>query len=66
MTLLSDIISASAQLHNSNHPPSDEYDRQVRELVQYFRRLQTTKALDSLANDESFLDVSSFICIKSI
>ncbi|CDM26903.1 COP9 signalosome complex subunit 3 [Penicillium roqueforti FM164] len=56
MTLLSDIISASAQLHNSNHPPSDEYDRQVRELVQYFRRLQTTKALDSLANDESFLD----------
>ncbi|KAJ5258094.1 COP9 signalosome complex subunit [Penicillium chrysogenum] len=56
MTLLSDIISASAHLHSSNHLPSDEYDRRIRELVEYFRRLQTTKALESFANDESFLD----------
>ncbi|KAF4760792.1 hypothetical protein HAV15_007328 [Penicillium sp. str.  len=56
MTLLSDIISASANLHHSNHLPSDEYDRRIRDLVEYFRRLQTTKALDSFANDESFLD----------
>ncbi|KAJ9481681.1 hypothetical protein VN97_g11784 [Penicillium thymicola] len=56
MTLLSDIISASANLHHSNHLPSDEYDRRIRDLVEYFRRLQTTEALDSFANDESFLD----------
>ncbi|KAJ5509129.1 hypothetical protein N7527_011272 [Penicillium freii] len=55
MTLLSDIISASANLH-SNHLPSDEYDRRIRDLVEYFRRLQTTKALDSFANDESCLN----------
>jgi hypothetical protein len=61
MTLLSDIISASAHLHRSNHLNSDEYDRRIRELVEYFRRLQTTKALESFANDESFLDVSTFI-----
>lgn len=65
MTLLSDIISASANLHHSNHLPSDEYDRRIRDLVEYFRRLQTTEALDSFANDESFLDVSSFIYIES-
>lgn len=63
MTLLSDIISASAHLHSSNHLPSDEYDRRIRELVEYFRRLQTTKALESFANDESFLDVSTFTYI---
>lgn len=56
MTLLSDIISASANLHHSNHLPSDEYDRRIRDLVEYFIRLQTTKALDSFANDETFLD----------
>ncbi|CAI7570777.1 unnamed protein product [Penicillium glandicola] len=56
MTLLSDIISASAHLHDSNHLPSNEYDRRIRELVEYFRRLQSTKALDSFANDVSFLD----------
>ncbi|OQD72159.1 hypothetical protein PENPOL_c001G02894 [Penicillium polonicum] len=55
MTLLADIISASANLH-SNHLPSDEYDRRIRDLVEYFRRLQTTKALDSFANDESCLN----------
>ncbi|KAJ5964632.1 uncharacterized protein N7479_004508 [Penicillium vulpinum] len=55
MTLLSDIISASAHLHNSNHLPSDEYDRRIRELVEYFRRLQSTKALDSFASDGTFL-----------
>ncbi|KAJ5447852.1 hypothetical protein N7445_002673 [Penicillium cf. griseofulvum] len=56
MALLSDIISASAHLHNSNQLPSDEYDRRIRELVEYLRRLQSTKALDSLANDKSVLD----------
>ncbi|KAJ5824415.1 hypothetical protein N7447_006755 [Penicillium robsamsonii] len=56
MTLLSDIISASAHLHSSNQLPSDEYDRRIRELVEYFRRLQSTKALDSLASDKSVLD----------
>jgi hypothetical protein len=61
MTLLPDIISASAHLHRSNHLNSDEYDRRIRELVEYFRRLQTTKALESFADDESFLDVSTFI-----
>ncbi|KAJ5503102.1 hypothetical protein N7463_005976 [Penicillium fimorum] len=56
MTLLSDIISASAHLHSSDQLPSDEYDRQIRELVEYFRRLQSTKSLHSLANDKSVLD----------
>ncbi|KAJ5170651.1 uncharacterized protein N7500_003434 [Penicillium coprophilum] len=56
MTLLSDIISASAHLTNSNQLPSDEYDRRIRELVEYFRRLQSTKALDSLASDKSVFD----------
>jgi hypothetical protein len=65
MTLLSDIVSASANLHHSNHLPSDEYDRRIRDLVEYLRRLQTTKALDSFANDEPFLDVSSFTYTKS-
>lgn len=65
MTLLSDIISASANLHHPNHLPSDEYDRRIRDLAEYFRRLQTTKALDSFANDESFLNVSSSIYTKS-
>lgn len=64
MTLLADIISASANLH-SNHLPSDEYDRRIRDLVEYFRRLQTTKALDSFANDESCLNVSSLVYTKS-
>jgi COP9 signalosome complex subunit 3 len=61
MALLSDIISASAHLHNSNQLPSDEYDRRIRELVEYLRQLQSTKALDSLANDKSVLDVRTFI-----
>lgn len=65
MILLSDIVSASAHLHHSNHLPSDEYDRRIRELVEYLRRLQTTKALDSCVSDESVLNVSSFIHIKS-
>ncbi|OQE41794.1 hypothetical protein PENCOP_c004G07138 [Penicillium coprophilum] len=56
MTLLSDMISASAHLNNSNQLPSDEYDRRIRELVEYFRRLQSTKALDSLVSDKSVLD----------
>ncbi|KAG0156536.1 hypothetical protein PDIDSM_3717 [Penicillium digitatum] len=56
MTLLSEIISASAHLHHSNNLPSDEYDNQIRELVEYFRRLQMTKALDSFVNDESVLN----------
>ncbi|KGO65025.1 hypothetical protein PITC_042440 [Penicillium italicum] len=56
MTLLSDIVSASARLHHSSHLPSGEYDRRIRELVEYFRRLQTTKALDSFDNDESVLN----------
>ncbi|KAJ5473659.1 hypothetical protein N7475_003225 [Penicillium sp. IBT 31633x] len=56
MTLLSDLIAASAHLHNPINLPNDEYDRRIRELVEYFRRLLSTKALDAFAEDESFLN----------
>lgn len=55
MALISDLLSASAHLHNPM--ASEEYDRRVRELVDYFKKLLSTKTLDSSANDESSLDV---------
>jgi hypothetical protein len=60
---LGDSVSKAPRWFVSNHSnnlPSDEYDNQIRELVEYFRRLQMTKALDSFVNDESVLNVSSF------
>ncbi|KAJ5543037.1 hypothetical protein N7535_005461 [Penicillium sp. DV-2018c] len=56
MTVLSDIVAASARLHNATTLPNDEYDRRTRELVEYFRRLLSTKALVSLADDESLIN----------
>lgn len=64
MTLLSDLIAASAHLHNPINLPNDEYDRRIRELVEYFRRLLSTKALDAFAEDESFLNVCSFLYVQ--
>ncbi|KAJ5788091.1 hypothetical protein N7457_003081 [Penicillium paradoxum] len=56
MIQLSDLTSASAHLYNSSHLPNEEYDRRIRELVEYFKRLLSTNALDSFAKDDSFLD----------
>ncbi|KAJ5295182.1 hypothetical protein N7508_010003, partial [Penicillium antarcticum] len=56
MTLVSDLAAASAHVHDSAKLPSGDYDRQLRELVEYLKRLLSTKALDALANDESILD----------
>ncbi|KAJ5770776.1 uncharacterized protein N7511_002827 [Penicillium nucicola] len=56
MTILSDFAAASAHLHDSARLTSGEYDRGLRELVEYSRRLLSTKALDTLASDESILD----------
>lgn len=58
MTLLSDVITASARLHNPAQLSNDEYDHRIREVVEYFKQLLTTKALEPLASDESFLPVS--------
>lgn len=58
MTLVSDLAAASANVHDSAKLSSGDYDRRLRELVEYLRRLLSTKALDTLANDESILDVS--------
>lgn len=58
MTLVSDLAAASAHVHDSAKLSSGDYDRRLRELVEYLRRLLSTKALDTLANDESILDVS--------
>lgn len=58
MTLVSDLAAASAHVYDSAKLSSDDYDRRLRELVEYLRRLLSTKALDTLANDESILDVS--------
>jgi hypothetical protein len=58
MTLVSDLAAASANVHDSAKLSSGDYDRRLRELVEYMRRLLSTKALDTLANDESILDVS--------
>jgi hypothetical protein len=65
MTVLSDIVAASARLHNSTTLPNDEYDRRIRESVEYFRRLLSTKALVSLADDESLLNVRSLVYLES-
>ncbi|KAJ5341623.1 hypothetical protein N7541_010747 [Penicillium brevicompactum] len=54
MALISDLLSASAHLHNPM--ASEEYDRRIRELVDYLKKLLSTKTLDSSANDESSLD----------
>ncbi|OGE54814.1 hypothetical protein PENARI_c005G11326 [Penicillium arizonense] len=56
MTLVSDLAAASAHVHDSAKLSSGDYDRRLRELVEYLRRLLSTKALDTLANDESILD----------
>ena len=37
--------------------PSDEYERRIRELVDYCKRLSSTKTLDTSIHEESFLDV---------
>jgi COP9 signalosome complex subunit 3 len=58
MTLASDLAAASAHLHDSARLSSSEYDRRLRELVEYLRRLLSTGALDILANKETILDVS--------
>lgn len=55
MALIADLLSASAHLHSPM--ANEEYDRRIRELVDYFKRLLSTKALDSAANVESYLDV---------
>jgi hypothetical protein len=60
MALISELLSASAQLHNPII--NAEYDRRVRELVDYFKRLLSTKTLESSANDETFLDVGNPAC----
>jgi COP9 signalosome complex subunit 3 len=57
MALISDLLSASAQLHNPTI--NAEYDRGIRDLVDYFKRLLSTKTLDACANDETFLDVGN-------
>ncbi|CAG8182398.1 unnamed protein product [Penicillium salamii] len=54
MALMSDLLSAGAHLQAPM--PSDEYDRRIRELVDYLKRLSSTKTLDPSAYDESFLD----------
>ncbi|CAI7573563.1 unnamed protein product [Penicillium bialowiezense] len=54
MALIADLLSASAHLHSPM--ANEEYDRRIRELVDYFKRLLSTKALDSAANVESYLD----------
>ncbi|CAG8023800.1 unnamed protein product [Penicillium olsonii] len=54
MALISDLLSASAHLQTSM--PSDEYERRIRELVDYCKRLSSTKTLDTSIHEESFLD----------
>ncbi|CAG7937779.1 unnamed protein product [Penicillium salamii] len=54
MALMSDLLSAGAHLQAPM--PNDEYDRRIRELVDYLKRLSSTKTLDPAAYDESFLD----------
>lgn len=63
MALISDLLSASAHLHNPII--DDEYDRRIRDLVEYFKRLLSTKSLDACANDETFLDVGNPVLCNS-
>lgn len=64
MALMSDLLSAGAHLQAPM--PNDEYDRRIRELVDYLKRLSSTKTLDPAAYDESFLDVrAETACFES-
>lgn len=59
MATISALVSASARLHNSAGLSDEDYDRQIRDLVTYFKHSLSTKALDSVARDDALLDVSS-------
>lgn len=59
MTIISDLVSASAKLHSANALSDEEYDRRIRDHVEYLRQLISTKALESAARDDSLFDVSS-------
>lgn len=58
MATISDLASASATLRNAAGRSEDEYDRQIRDHVKYCRQLLSTKALESIARDDSLFVVS--------
>ncbi|KAJ5084308.1 hypothetical protein NUU61_008887 [Penicillium alfredii] len=56
MTLISDLVSASAHLHSTTDLSDEDHDHRIRDCVAYFRQLSSTKALSSVADDETLLD----------
>lgn len=58
MAAISDLAAASAKLRSANSLSEEEYDRRLRDHVKYLRQLLSTKALESVARDDSLFEVS--------
>lgn len=59
MAAISDLVAASAALHDRVDLSDQELDYKLRDHVAYLRRSISSKALQSVAHDEAFLDVSN-------
>lgn len=58
MASIPDLVSASARLRSSKPLSDEDYDRRLRDHVKYLRQLLSSKALESVARNDSLFDVS--------
>lgn len=66
MATIADLASASAKLRSASSLPDEEYDRRIRNHVKYLRQLLSSKALESVARDDSLFDVSFGILLPPL
>ncbi|KAJ5660278.1 hypothetical protein N7507_006729 [Penicillium longicatenatum] len=56
MSIVTDLVAASAALHDPTSLSNEDYDRRLRDHIAYVRQLMSKKDLGSIAYDQAFLN----------
>jgi COP9 signalosome complex subunit 3 len=58
MSIVTDLVAASAALHDPTSLSNEDYDHRLRDHIAYVRQLMSKKDLGSIAYDQALLNAS--------